>query len=94
MFETFLFVLTLVKFYQSVARNFGKHSILYIFVRDGTWAFALIFGMFCHPILGRAHLMFPPVAMLLNMLMYKLANSPLVGMGYLCVFVIFTLTFD
>ncbi|KAI0697144.1 hypothetical protein BC835DRAFT_1339264 [Cytidiella melzeri] len=42
-FETFLFVLTLIKFLQSVAHNIGKHSILFIFVRDGTWAFALIF---------------------------------------------------
>ncbi|EKM60667.1 uncharacterized protein PHACADRAFT_246730 [Phanerochaete carnosa HHB-10118-sp] len=62
-FETFLFVLTLIKFFQSISRS--KTSIVFIFVRDGTWAFALIF-----------------VAMLLNMLMYKLNKTPLVGMGY------------
>lgn len=62
-FETFLFVLTLIKFFQSISRS--RKSILYTFVRDGTWAFALIF-----------------VAMLLNMLMYKLNKTPLVGMGY------------
>ena len=43
-FETLLFVLTLVKFSQSVARSFREQSIVGIFVRDGTWAFALIFG--------------------------------------------------
>ena len=43
-FETFLFALTLYKFYQSVAKYFGKQSVLYVFIRDGTWAFALIFG--------------------------------------------------
>ncbi|THG97380.1 hypothetical protein EW026_g4597 [Hermanssonia centrifuga] len=42
-FETFLFVLTLVAFFKSVKREHGRHSILYVFVRDGTWAFALIF---------------------------------------------------
>ncbi|KIP08572.1 hypothetical protein PHLGIDRAFT_377107 [Phlebiopsis gigantea 11061_1 CR5-6] len=62
-FETFLFVLTLIKFFQSITRD--TKSILFTFVRDGTWAFALIF-----------------VAMLLNMLMYKLNKTPLVGMGY------------
>jgi hypothetical protein len=44
-FETLLFVLTLLKFYQSIARSFREQSIIGTFVRDGTWAFALIFGM-------------------------------------------------
>ncbi|KIP08571.1 hypothetical protein PHLGIDRAFT_377084 [Phlebiopsis gigantea 11061_1 CR5-6] len=62
-FETFLFILTLVKFCQNITRR--QSSILFIFIRDGTWAFALIFA-----------------TMLLNMLMYKLSNTPLVGVGY------------
>jgi hypothetical protein len=41
-FETFLFVLTLIKFFQTISRD--RSSILFIFMRDGTWAFALIFG--------------------------------------------------
>ena len=81
-FETFLFILTLIKFFQSISRE--RTSILFVFVRDGTWAFALIFGkcltsfMYCvltHPGHGT-------VAMLLNMLMYKLNKTPLAGMGY------------
>ncbi|GJE98011.1 hypothetical protein PsYK624_142330 [Phanerochaete sordida] len=64
-FETLLFLLTLVKFYHSVAHAFREQSILGVFLRDGTWAFALIF-----------------VAMLLNLLMYKLCTTPLAGMGY------------
>ena len=43
-FETFLFVLTLYAFFQNVKREYGKHSILFVFIRDGTWAFAIIFG--------------------------------------------------
>ncbi|THH01022.1 hypothetical protein EW026_g1602 [Hermanssonia centrifuga] len=42
-FETFLFVLTLVAFFQSVRREWGRQSILFVFVRDGTWAFVIIF---------------------------------------------------
>lgn len=64
-FETFLFILTLVKFYHSVSCSFKEQSIIGIFLRDGIWAFALIF-----------------VAMLLNLLMYKLCKTPLAGMGY------------
>lgn len=44
MFETFLFALTLVKFFQSAMAMYRRESLLYIFVRDGTWAFAVIFG--------------------------------------------------
>lgn len=42
-FETLLFVLTLVKFFQSAKREYGSNSILFVFVRDGTWAYAMIF---------------------------------------------------
>lgn len=41
-FETFLFALTLIKFFQSISRC--RSSILFVFMRDGTWAFTLIFG--------------------------------------------------
>ena len=43
-FETFLFALTLIVFFRVVRREYGKSSIIHVFVRDGTWAFALIFG--------------------------------------------------
>jgi len=42
-FETFLFVLTLFKFFRNVKRAYKEQSILYVFIRDGTWAFAVIF---------------------------------------------------
>ncbi|KAJ3538938.1 hypothetical protein NM688_g6442 [Phlebia brevispora] len=42
-FETFLFGLTLVAFVRHVKDIHRKHSILFVFFRDGTWAFALIF---------------------------------------------------
>lgn len=43
-FETLLFVLTLVAFFRHVKSVYRRHSILVVFVRDGTWAYALIFG--------------------------------------------------
>ncbi|KAJ3538937.1 hypothetical protein NM688_g6444 [Phlebia brevispora] len=42
-FETFLFALTIVAFFRSVKQEYGKHSVLFVFFRDGTWAFAIIF---------------------------------------------------
>lgn len=65
-FETFLFVLTLLKCYRKRPTRFvSRRSVFYLFLRDGTWAFALIF-----------------VAMLLNTLMYQLNNTPRAGIGY------------
>ncbi|GJE92107.1 hypothetical protein PsYK624_082600 [Phanerochaete sordida] len=65
-FETFLFVLTLLKCYRKKSERIAsRRSVLFIFLRDGTWAFALIF-----------------VAMLLNTLMYQLNNTPRAGIGY------------
>lgn len=54
-FETFLFALTLIKFFQSISRC--RSSILFIFMRDGTWAFTLIFGKLSTscPDITRAH---------------------------------------
>ncbi|KIP08570.1 hypothetical protein PHLGIDRAFT_377029 [Phlebiopsis gigantea 11061_1 CR5-6] len=43
-YETLLFFLTFVKFFQSVKLEYERHSIMYIFVRDGTWAYAIIFA--------------------------------------------------
>ena len=43
-FETILFCLTFVSFFKSVRREYGRHSILFVFLRDGTWAFTIIFG--------------------------------------------------
>ncbi|KAH9852531.1 hypothetical protein C2E23DRAFT_186884 [Lenzites betulinus] len=43
-FETTLFTLTLVRFATTaVASQLRKQSILYLLVRDGTWAYAIIF---------------------------------------------------
>ncbi|EMD34877.1 hypothetical protein CERSUDRAFT_117073 [Gelatoporia subvermispora B] len=42
-FETVLFALTLVKFFRSVAVRLGKRSVLFVLVRDGIWAYAIIF---------------------------------------------------
>jgi len=44
-FETMLFGLTIIKFFTSVSRGLGRQSIMYILVRDGTWAFGVIFGV-------------------------------------------------
>ncbi|OBZ76056.1 hypothetical protein A0H81_03318 [Grifola frondosa] len=42
-FEFILFTLTLVKFFQAAHQRMGSRSLLNIFVRDGTWAFGLVF---------------------------------------------------
>jgi len=44
-FETALFVLTLVKFLVALRDGWGRTSVVYLLVRDGTWAFMLIFGL-------------------------------------------------
>lgn len=43
-FEAFLFGLTMFAFYRSILRTLGRRSMLFVFVRDGTWAFGIIFG--------------------------------------------------
>src|SRR5216683_6367870 len=43
-FETILFVLTLVKFLIALRDGWGRTPVVYLLVRDGTWAFMLIFG--------------------------------------------------
>ncbi|RDX48929.1 hypothetical protein OH76DRAFT_614008 [Lentinus brumalis] len=42
-FETVLFVLTIVKFFDAVKQGWGKGPIMQQFVTDGTWAYTLIF---------------------------------------------------
>ncbi|PCH35550.1 hypothetical protein WOLCODRAFT_80437 [Wolfiporia cocos MD-104 SS10] len=42
-FETFLFGLILIKFFTSVGRQLDKRPILFVLVRDGMWAYAIIF---------------------------------------------------
>ncbi|CAL1697435.1 unnamed protein product [Somion occarium] len=43
-FETFLFLLTLVKFFEALRRGWGHRPIMRQFISDGTWAYALIFA--------------------------------------------------
>ena len=43
-FETVLFVLTLFKFIVALRNGWGRTPVLFLLVRDGTWAFILIFG--------------------------------------------------
>ncbi len=50
-FETTLFALTLIKFAAWVMTHghLGRQSILRVLVRDGTWAYAVIFCSFIYP---------------------------------------------
>lgn len=54
-FESFLFGLTLYKYYAARAEGWGSGALLTILVRDGMWAFLLVFGE-C----PRAHRWTPP----------------------------------
>ncbi|KAI0295174.1 hypothetical protein B0F90DRAFT_1919443 [Multifurca ochricompacta] len=42
-FETLLFILTLFKFIVALRNGWGRTPVVYLLVRDGTWAFVLIF---------------------------------------------------
>ena len=86
MFETYLFVLTLIAFFHRLAVEAQRVSILFVFVRDGTWAYAVIFGA-CHNYVTLSYVLIVShsVSLLLNTLMYKLEANPLAGMGYLYV---------
>ncbi|KAI0646399.1 hypothetical protein C8Q79DRAFT_667524 [Trametes meyenii] len=45
-FETSLFTLTLIKFMNNVVRTqLSRQSILFVLMRDGTWAYAIIFAV-------------------------------------------------
>ena len=86
MFETYLFALTLIAFFHRLVVEAKRNSILFVFVRDGTWAYAVIFGA-CHNYVIFSHVLIVSlsVSLLLNTLMYKLEANPLAGMGYLYV---------
>ena len=43
-FESVLFILTLIKFLVALRSGWGRTPVLFLLVRDGTWAFILIFG--------------------------------------------------
>lgn len=66
-FGTTLFVLILVKFFTSMNRHLGRRSVLFILVRDGTWAYGVITAV-----------------MLTSMLMCRVLDNPLSGIGYYC----------
>jgi hypothetical protein len=46
-FETVLFILTLFKFIIALRNGWGRTPVLFLLVRDGTWAFILIFVTLC-----------------------------------------------
>jgi hypothetical protein len=43
-FEFVLFILTLIKFLVALRNGWGRTPVVFLLVRDGTWAFILIFG--------------------------------------------------
>jgi hypothetical protein len=44
LFETILFLLTLAKFLIALRDGWGRTPVVHLLMRDGTWAFILIFG--------------------------------------------------
>ncbi|CAL1712778.1 unnamed protein product [Somion occarium] len=44
-FQTILFVLTIFKCFVTMTKKTGSDSVLFIFVRDGIWAYALMFAV-------------------------------------------------
>ncbi|KAI0048459.1 hypothetical protein FA95DRAFT_1038106 [Auriscalpium vulgare] len=47
LFETMLFILTLFKFIRAFQTGWGRTPVITLLMRDGTWAFALIFATLC-----------------------------------------------
>lgn len=91
-FEAYLFALTMYAFCRSVMRNLGKRSILYVFVRDGTWAFIIVFGTSSYDYSrpagtnSLAPVRLVGIVMMLTItLMYKLSTDTRIAIGYLCV---------
>ncbi len=85
-FETTLFLLTLYKFFSVLEiMKFHRQPIIVTLVRDGTWAYAIIFGTSLAP--GprpREWMLITHQAiMLLNTLMYELEKNTLAGICYL-----------
>lgn len=46
-FESVLFILTLIKFLVALRSGWGRTPVVFLLVRDGTWAFILIFVTLC-----------------------------------------------
>ncbi|KAI0277553.1 hypothetical protein BGY98DRAFT_608682 [Russula aff. rugulosa BPL654] len=46
-FESVLFILTLLKFLVALRSGWGRTPVVFLLVRDGTWAFILIFVTLC-----------------------------------------------
>jgi hypothetical protein len=44
-FESVLFVMTMVKFYTALREGWGQEPVISRFMKDGIWAFALPFGV-------------------------------------------------
>ncbi|KAF5374704.1 hypothetical protein D9615_008967 [Tricholomella constricta] len=44
--DSILFALTMVKFYQAIREGWGREPVIYRFLQDGIWAFALPFCLF------------------------------------------------
>lgn len=68
-FESVLFILTLIKFLVALRSGWGRTPVVFLLVRDGTWAFILIFGSPLLPFLSTilAHLPhFYPVTLCIN----------------------------
>ena len=77
-------MLTLVKF-CTLLGQVRKQSIMMRLMKDGTWAFAIIFGAFSAR-LRRHEVVLDEtfsVAMLLNTLMYNIEKNTLTGTFYL-----------
>ena len=86
-FETILFVLTLIKFVDAVKMGWGRRPVMRDFVSDGTWAYTLIFGTGLISIFfntGTESLRI--VTMLINSMLYKLVKSPIAGVCFTSVF--------
>ena len=76
LFKTFLFALTLVARRRMLKAQYLGHSILDIFIRDGMWAYGVIFGKLWYCITFRLWLKYAPLAvqtmcLLFNMLISK-----------------------
>ena len=52
LFQTFLFALTIAALRERIKVQFIGRSIIDLFVRDGMWAFSIIFGEFANHFRG------------------------------------------
>ncbi len=68
LFESVLFILTLIKFLVALRSGWGRTPVVFLLVRDGTWAFILIFGSLPLPISVPHHSCSPSALPLSNSL--------------------------